>query len=126
MSVTHYDDRFDEAEAEVERGEPWPYRDEDAPNPLTVEVIRLVEGHTRFGSAEFLTGRDRQGKLWSVLVGAISLKKPLLEGLVERWDDEKAAYVVVKTLGRVQAGEVVSIRYDGEGENAAGQSYPRF
>jgi len=118
------DSRFDEAEAEVERGEAWPYR--VGPNPLTIEVAHWSEGHTKFGEAEFLSGRDRSGKLWSVLVGAISLRKPLVEGLVECWDDDEEAFVVVERLGRVEPGEVVSIRFDGDGENAAGQSYPKF
>ena len=120
------DDRFDEAEAEVTRGEYWAFRDPDAPNPLTIKTNGWSTGHTKYGKAEYLNGVDRDGKTWSVLVGSVALTKSLIEGLVERWDDEKGGYVVVETLGRVEPGEVVSIKYIGEGENAKGQPYPRF
>jgi hypothetical protein len=56
------DARFDEAEADVERGEPWAFRDDDAPNPLTLEVTGWSTRNTRFGDAEFLSGVDRSGK----------------------------------------------------------------
>lgn len=126
-SIPHpYDDRFDEAEADVERGEPWAFRDADAPNPLTIAVTGWVTGHTRFGETEFLGGVDRNGKVWSVLVGSVVLKKRLIEGLVEEWDDEQGKYVVTKTLGRVQVGEVVSLKYLGDGETSSGNSYPKF
>jgi hypothetical protein len=120
------DARFDEAEADVERGEPWRFRDDDAPNPLTIRVTDWSSGHTRHGEAEFLAGVDRDGKAWRVLVGSVVLKKRLIDGLVEAWDDETGAYVVTETLGRVQVGEVVSIKYVGDGENASGKAYPKF
>jgi hypothetical protein len=126
-SVAHEgDSRFDEAEADVERGEPWRYREPDAPNPLTIEVTGWSTGRTKLGDAEFLNGADRDGKAWSVLVGSVVLTKRLVEGLVEEWSDEEGAYVVVETLGRVQVGEVVSIKYLGDGESASGNVYPRF
>jgi hypothetical protein len=126
-SVAQTDDsRFDEAEADVERGEAWRFREDDAPNPLTIRATGWSTGHTKLGEAEFLAGVDRDGKTWSVLVGSVVLRKRLVEGLVEEWDEEKGAYVVVEELGRVQAGEVVSLKYLGDGESAGGNAYPRF
>jgi hypothetical protein len=49
----------------------------------------------------------------------------LIEGLVEEWDDEKGEFVVVKTEGRVQPGEIVSIKYVGDREGAK-YDYPDF
>ena len=120
------DNRFDEAEADVERGEPWLYREPDAPNPLTIRATGWSTGHTKLGEAEFLGGVDRDGKAWSVLVGYVVLTKRLIDGLVEAWSDEQNGYVTTATLGRVQIGEVVSIKYLGDGENASGKAYPRF
>ena len=56
------DSRFDEAESDVDRGEPWRYRDADAPNPLTIEVTEWSTGITKLGEAEFMNGTDRSGK----------------------------------------------------------------
>jgi hypothetical protein len=120
------DSRFDEAEADVERGEPWRYRDGDSVNPLTIQVTGWSTGHTKLGDAEFLNGVDRDGKAWSVLVGSVVLRKRLVEGLVEDWDDETSSFVVTKTLGRAQVGEVVSLKFLGDGETANGNAYPRF
>ena len=120
------DDRFAAAEADVERGEPWAFRDADAPNPLTLEVTGWSTGHTKFGDAEFLSGVDRDGKAWTVLVGSVVLKKRLVEGLVEEWSDEEGKYVVTETLGRVEVGEVVSLKYIGDGETSTGNAYPKF
>ena len=124
-SETH-DSRFDEAEADVERGNPWLYRESDAPNPLTIRATGWSTGHTKLGEAEFLGGVDREGKAWSVLVGSVVLTKRLVDGLVEAWSDEHNGFVVTATLGRVQVGEVVSIKYLGDGENAEGKPYPKF
>ncbi len=71
------DSRFDEAEADVERGEPWRYREGDAPNPITIEVTGWSTGRTKLGDAEFLNGLDRDGKAWSVLVGSVVLRRRL-------------------------------------------------
>lgn len=90
MSVAQ-DDRFDEAEADVDRGTPWKFREPDAPNPLTILATGWSTGHTDIGDAEFLAGTDRNGKKWSVLVGNVVLTKRLIEGLVEEWDDDKGA-----------------------------------
>jgi hypothetical protein len=54
--------RFDEAEAVVDRGTPWKFREPDAPNPLTIEVSGWSTGHTTLGEAEFLNGTDREGR----------------------------------------------------------------
>jgi hypothetical protein len=124
--ANEHDSRFDEAEGDVERGEPWRFREPDAPNPLTIEVTGWSAGHTKLGDAEFLNGVDRGGKAWSVLIGGVVLNKRLVEGLVEEWRDDKNGYVVVKTLGRAQLGEVVSLKFLGDGETASGNSYPRF
>jgi len=130
MSVTNLDDgRFDEAEAEVERGEPWRFRDPESPNPLTIKANApecWSQGHTRHGEADFLSGFDREGKRWSILIGSTVLRKRLLEGLVEEWSMEHERFEVVGTLGPVQPGEVLSIKFLGDAENAQGQPYPRF
>jgi hypothetical protein len=126
MSVPIPDGRFDEAEDEVDfRGTPWLFRDPDAPNPLTIEAFEWEERITKYGPAEFLLGRDRNGKKWSVLIGGKVLLKHMIEGLVEEWDGEAGEFVVVKTLGRVEAGEVVSIKYAGHRDGPNGP-YPDF
>lgn len=119
------DSRFDEAEADVDYGAPWLFREPDAPNPLTIEATAWSTGTTKLGEAEFLQGIDREGKKWSVLVGAAVLTKRLIEGLVEEWDNEKGEFVVAETEGRVQLGEVVSIKYLGDREGAK-YIYPDF
>jgi hypothetical protein len=80
---------------------------------------------TKLGEAEFLNGTDREGKLWSVLVGSVVLTKGLIDGIFESWDDEAGGFVVTETLGRVKPGEVVSIKFLGDRE---GQKfdYPDF
>jgi hypothetical protein len=124
LENTH-DSRFDEAASDVDRGEPWLYRDNDAPNPLTIQVTEWSTGITKLGEAEFMNGTDRDGKRWSVLVGSVVLTKGLIDGIVEEWDDERKAFVAVKTFGRVQPGEVVSIKYLGDREGAK-YDYPDF
>lgn len=112
------DKRFDAAEADVDRGEPWRFRDPNAPNPLTIEASEWSKGFTSLGEAEFLNGIDRNGKRWSVLVGGTVLAKRLVEGLEEAWDDDRKAFVVTATHGRVQPGEVVSMKYLGDKQGA--------
>lgn len=124
-TVTQSDNRFDEAEADVDRGEPWRFREPDAPNPLTILATEWSSGTTKLGEAEFLNGVDRDGKAWSILVGSVVLTKRLIEGLVEEWDDEQDAYIVVGTKGRVQPGEVVSLKYLGDVEGGR-FTYPNF
>jgi hypothetical protein len=119
------DSRFNEAEADVDHGTPWMFREPDAPNPLTIEATEWSTGITKLGEAEFLQGVDRDGKKWSVLVGSVVLTKRLIEGLVEEWDDEQRDFVVVRTEGRVQPGEVVSMKYLGDREGAR-FIYPDF
>jgi hypothetical protein len=118
-------DRFDEAEADVDRGDPWLFREPDAPNPLTIEATGWATGHTKLGEAEFLLGVDRDGRKWSILVGSVVLTKRLIEGTIEQYDAERGEFVVVKTLGRVQPGEIVSIKYVGDVEGAK-YTYPNF
>jgi hypothetical protein len=72
-----------------------------------------------------LQGIDREGKRWSVLVGTAVLQKRLIEGLVEEWDNGTQSFQVVETEGRVQPGEVVSIKYLGDREGAR-YIYPDF
>jgi hypothetical protein len=117
--------RFDTAEAEVDRGEPWRFREPDAPNPLTIEAIDWSTGVTKLGHAEFLNGGDRNGKRWSVIVGSVVLTKRLIEGVIEEWDETSNSFVVTQTLGRVQPGEIVSIKYIGDKEGAK-YAYPNF
>ena len=125
-SVAHPgDSRFDEAEADVDYGSPWCFRQPDMPNPITLQVTESRTGVTKLGEAEFMAGVDRSGKLWSILVGSVVLTKRLIDGLVEEWDDAKADFVVVETLGRVQPGEVVSIKYLGDVEGSR-FTYPNF
>lgn len=124
-----YDPRFDEAEAEVDYGTPWRYKgdgSEDCPNPLTVIVTGWSTGVTSLGEAEFMTGNDREGKKWSVLVGNTQLKKELIEGIVEKWDDDSSSFLQVDVLGRVAEGDVVSIKYKEDKEtkpDAEGKKY---
>jgi hypothetical protein len=126
MSIAEtYDSRFDEAEADVDHGTPWLYREPDAPNPLTIIASGWSTGVTKLGEAEFLNGVDRDGKAWSILVGSVVLTKRLVEGLVEEWDDRAGGFVVTATLGRVEPGEVVSIKYLGDREGAK-YNYPNF
>jgi hypothetical protein len=125
MNDNSKDSRFDEAEHDVDHGAPWMFREPDAPNPLTIKATAWSQGVTRLGEAEFLQGIDREGKKWSVLVGSVVLTKRLVEGLVEEWDDEKGEFVVVRTEGRVQPGEVVSIKYIGDREGSK-FDYPDF
>lgn len=117
--------RFDEAEAHVDHGTPWLYRQPDAPNPLTIEATKWSTGTTKLGEAEFLQGTDREGKKWSVLVGSVILSKRLIEGVVEAWNEETQAFTVVRTEGRVQPGEIVSIKYVGDKEGVQ-YTYPNF
>ena len=63
--ATVNDTRFDEAEADVDRGTPWMFREPDAPNPLTIEAAEWSQGMTKLGEAEFLKGVDREGRRWS-------------------------------------------------------------
>jgi hypothetical protein len=126
MNPTTVDDRFDQAEQELNRGEPWRYREPDAPNPLTIIVTGWATGHTRHGDAEFLTGTDRDGKAWSVLVGPKVLSRRLIEGEISEWDDSRGSYVVTAVQGRAVVGEVVSMRFLGDKESSSGRSYPDF
>jgi hypothetical protein len=120
-----HDSRFDKAEADVDQGNAWRFREAETPNPLTILATHWSSGVTKLGEAEWLNGVDRTGKAWSVLVGSVVLTKRLIEGLVEEWDDEARDFVVVKTLGRVKPGEVVSIKYLGDVAGAR-YTYPNF
>lgn len=120
------DPRFDEAEAELERGNPWMFREPDAPNPLTIKATGWSTGHTKLGEAEFLNGVDRNGNAWSVLVGSTVLRRRLIDGEVSEWDDSRGSYVVTCTEGRVAVGEVVAIRFLGEKEGSSGNPYSDF
>ena len=53
-----------------------------------------------------------------VLVGSTILTKRLIEGVVEEWDDEKRRVRRRRDEGRVQPGEIVSIKYLGDREGA--------
>lgn len=120
-----HDERFDEAEAEVDHAKPWRFREPDAPNPLTVEVTGWETVPTKLGPAECMQGVDRDGKRWSVLVGSVVLVKRLLDGIVEEWNDELKTFVQVGEQGRTEPGEVVSIKYLGDREGAK-FDYPDF
>lgn len=122
---SRHDSRFDEAEADVDRGEAWMYREDGAVNPLTYLATDWSSGVTKLGEAEFLNGIDKNGKKWSVLVGNTILKKTLIDGVFEEWSDEAGRFVTVATLGRVAPGEVVSIKFLGDREGAK-YTYPDF
>jgi hypothetical protein len=124
MSTTP-DPRFDEAEAETDRGRSWKFREPGVPNPLTIIATQWTTGTTKLGEAEWLNGTDRSGERWSVLVGSAILRKRLIEGLVEEWDNDRNEFVVIDTLGKVRAGEVVSIKYLGDKQGAT-YTYPNF
>lgn len=81
-SIADNDPRWGEAEAEITRGDPWRFRDPEAPNPLTIKATGWSHGFTKHGEADFLNGTDRDGTEWSVLVGALVLKKGLIDGEV--------------------------------------------
>ena len=123
--MTSVTDQWDEAEADVDRGNPWLFREPDAPNPLTIMATGWSTGHTTLGEAEFLNGTDRDGKKWSILVGSVVLTKRLIDGLVEEWDDNLGEFTTVETLGRVQVGEIVSIKYIGDKQGAK-YEFPNF
>jgi hypothetical protein len=126
--VTAYDARFDEAEAEVDRGEPWkPKENSDHPNPLTIIADRWVTfTHEKFGEGELLVGRDRNNMLWSILVSSTVLKNALIDGVFKEFDPEQNAMVEKERLGKVQEGEVVSIKYLGKKEGGAYGEYDNF
>lgn len=100
---------------DFERGESWnPRKNEGDPNPLYGTGVKWSQGTTDYGTADFLTIRDDDGKLWSILVGSFKLKKALLEGEVAVWNDAAQKYDVVETRGPVKAGELVAIQLVGE------------
>lgn len=117
--------RFDEALAEIERGEAWRFREPGAPNPLVIECVGWESGHTRLGDADFLIGVDREGKKWSVLVGGVVMRKRLIDGIVETYDHTTGKFEVVRTEGRVVPGEIVGLKYLGDRDGAQ-YAYPNF
>jgi hypothetical protein len=100
---------------DFERGKPWnPRKNEDDPNPLYAAAVKWSKGTTAHGEADFLSVRDDDGTLWSILVGTYRLRKELLEGELSEWDSERNAYAVVDVIGPVQPGELLAIEYRGE------------
>jgi hypothetical protein len=107
----------DSLAAEFERGKPWnPRKNTDDPNPLYAEAVKWSTGPTAHGEADFLTVRDDDGTLWSILVGTYKLRKILLEGEISKWDETRGEYVVEHTIGPVEPGELVAIEHRGERE----------
>jgi len=103
--------------AEFERGKQWnPRKNPDDPNPLYGVAVKWSKGATAHGEADFLTIRDDDDVLWSILVGTYKLKKALLEGEISEWDDEQKVFVVTDTVGPVQPGELLAIEHKGERE----------
>lgn len=121
-------DEFDQAESAVEYGRSWRFREEGNPNPLTIRVTgwSLDVAMPNGDLVDFMRGTDRDGEAWSVLVGGAVLKQHLIEGRVEEWNDEKEAFEQTALLGRVQAGQVVSLKYTGDKRSKAGYDYPTF
>jgi hypothetical protein len=100
---------------EFERGQPWnPRKNQDDPNPLYAEAVKWSTGTTAHGEAEFLSVRDDDGQLWSILAGSYDLRRDLIDGEVREWDDDAKVYRVSKTLGWVAPGELLAIEYRGE------------
>src|SRR4051812_5613306 len=126
MTTQTHDPRFDEAEAEISRGNAWRFREATAPNPLTIQASGWSTGHTKHGEADLLNGVDREGNAWSILVGSTVLKRRLIDGEVSEWDDNRKTYTVVDRQGRVADGEVVSIRFLGDKEGGNGTPYADF
>ena len=100
---------------EFERGASWnPRKNPDDPNPLYGTGVKWSQAPTDYGPADFLTVRDDDGKLWSILVGSFQLKKELLEGEISVWDDANQKFNVVETRGPVREGELIAIQLVGE------------
>ncbi len=125
-SIPEGQDEFAAAEAELTRGTAWRFRAPDAPNPLTIRATGWSSGHTKLGDAEFLNGVDRAGSQWSVLVGSKVLSRRLIDGEVSEWDEDAGGYVTAEVQGRVEPGEIVSLRFKGDKESGNGYTYPDF
>lgn len=105
----------EQLEGEFDRGVSWnPKKDSTAPNPLYGRGVRWSQGPTAHGMVDFLTIKDDNGVLWSIIVGSFKLKKELLEGEVAVWNDSTKKYQVLETRGPVRQGELVAIHYQGE------------
>ena len=70
------DERFDEAEADVDYGSPWLFREPGAPNPLTILVTGWSTGVTKLGEAP----RDEESALSAPELTALTLRR-----VVERY-----------------------------------------
>jgi hypothetical protein len=106
--------QVNELAAEFERGKPWtPKKDGSHPRTLIGEVAGWSKGSTVHGPADFLTLRDRDGELWSIIVTNYKLKKALLDGEVSSWDDQQQAFIVLSNDGPVQPGDAVAIEFRG-------------
>lgn len=102
-------------EGDFDRGESWnPKKDPSVPNPLYGRGVRWSQGPTAHGTVDFLTIKDDDGVLWSIIVGSYRLRKELLEGEVSVWNDSTKKYQVLETRGPVRVGELVAIHYQGE------------
>jgi hypothetical protein len=99
---------------EFERSKPWnPAKDESVPARLYCRGIGWDKRLTAHGEANFLTVRDDDGVLWSILVGDYKLRKSLLEGELSEWSDEAQGFVVTAVLGPVEVEEAFAIEYRG-------------
>ena len=114
------DPELEALEEALDRGEPWKYPtkpgepiDPAMPNPLVIRVTALTTGTVNGEEAQFLNGVDSRGKKWSRLLGSIPLRKPLIEGAIEKWDDDQQAFVETARVGAVRAGERVAIKFRG-------------
>jgi hypothetical protein len=123
--MSTYDPRFDEAEAEVDRGDAWLPREDGMPNPLTIVAVDWSSGTTSIGPAEWLNGRDRDDRRWSILVGSTILKKRLIEGVIEEWNDDEQRFVEVGREGKVKPGELVSLKFKGDRQGSK-YKYPVY
>jgi hypothetical protein len=100
---------------EFERGRPWnPRKNPADANPLYGRAVKWSTGHTAHGEADFLTVRDDDGTVWSVLVGTYRLRQDLQLGEISEWDSDANEYRVVDMVGPVKPGELVALEYRGE------------
>ncbi len=119
-TVMSYDSRFDEAVDELDSWRQWrPKTEEGSPNPLVIIVDDWrLDVQSDYGPFDILRGTDKHGSKWSVNAASNILKKSLVDGIVEEWDDTTKSFAVTETLGRVKPGELVAISYEGEGQGA--------
>lgn len=132
---TYHDDELEQFEREQERGEPWLWPKEpgekmaeEMPNPLVTRAVVLREDVPLRGGDTvcFYHGRDKTGKLWSILIGPKTLYDSLVLGIEKDWREDTQEFVETGRVGPVQPGELVSVLYSGHREVASGPNRGRW